>query len=174
MFSGRVKKILQEISSQNKKERWEGAPCLTPLLKWKVFPLTPLRMTAKVPELKMRCIHWIRLSGNLFCSIILIIKLCSTLSKAFSKSSLRMTISLLDWWQRCRNNRDQAKQSCMHLCLMKPYWFVRIICGSSICNLLASNFVIIFTKVFNRDIGLKSYTLIALSCFGTRVIKDPL
>jgi hypothetical protein len=39
---------------------------------------------------------------------------------------------------------------------------------------LASNFVMILTEVFNKEIGLKSYTLIALSCFGTSVIKDPL
>jgi hypothetical protein len=40
-----------------------------------------------------------------------IIAACSNLSKAFSKSSFRMTISFLDLWQREMYSKAQAKQS---------------------------------------------------------------
>ena len=61
-----------------------------------IFPDTPLNMTAEILELKISLVQAIHLSGKPLCSIILIINSCSTLSKAFSKSNLRIMISLLD------------------------------------------------------------------------------
>jgi hypothetical protein len=57
------------------------------------------------------------------------ITLCSNLSKAFSKSSFRITISFFDWWQRWRNWNVQARQSWIVLPLIKPSW-------EELCNTL--------------------------------------
>jgi hypothetical protein len=48
---------------------------------------------------------------------------CSTVSKAFSKSSLRMITSLFDGWHWWIYSWLQARQSCIVLEQMKPYWF---------------------------------------------------
>jgi hypothetical protein len=48
---------------------------------------------------------------------------CSILSKAFSKSRVKMTISFLEVLQRWRYSKAQPRQSWMDLVLMKPYWF---------------------------------------------------
>jgi hypothetical protein len=39
---------------------------------------------------------------------------------------LRIIISFLEWWHWWAYSRDQAKQSCMDLAFMNPYWFLRI------------------------------------------------
>ena len=70
-----------------------GSPCLTPLLHLKVFPGIPLRSTDDVPDPRMFSIHFIQFDGNPLCFITSRMDWCSTLLKAFSKSSFRMTIS---------------------------------------------------------------------------------
>jgi hypothetical protein len=47
---------------------------------------------------------------------------CSILSKAFSKSSLMITTSFLVDLHRWMYSNAQARQSCMVLVFMKPYW----------------------------------------------------
>jgi hypothetical protein len=47
----------------------------------------------------------------------------STLSKAFSKSILRIIIGFFERWQICRYSNALAMQSWIFLDLIKPYWF---------------------------------------------------
>ena len=134
---------LGQICSQNKEEG-DRSPCLTTtLLQWNVFPGTSLRSTIEVaierisliypaypfltnaPSFKNRRIAW-----------------CSTLSKAFSKSSFKMTIPFLEWWHKCKYSKAQSTQSWIVLDLLNPHWFLCINFIISLYNLIASNFVI--------------------------------
>ena len=103
-----------------------GFPCRTPLLHLKNFPGTPFRSSADEPEPSMLMIQSTHLLGKPRCIIICIMAWCATVSKAFSKSNLRMMTSLLDWWHWWIYSKLQAKQSCIVLDLMKPYWFLWI------------------------------------------------
>jgi hypothetical protein len=73
-----------------------GSPCLTPLLHLKSLPATPLSNTEDVADERMSFIHSIHLEGNPFALRIYMIAECSTRPKAFSKSNLRIMISLLE------------------------------------------------------------------------------
>ena len=72
-----------------------GFPCLTPLLHLKCFPGTPFKSIDEKPEEKILVIHYSHLSGKTNCFMIWIITLCSMVSKALAKSSVRIMISLL-------------------------------------------------------------------------------
>jgi hypothetical protein len=75
-----------------------GSPCRTPLLHKNSFPAVPLSRTEGVAEFRRDSTHRIHLAGKpLALSISSTIE-NSTRSNAFSKSSFRITISLLDWW----------------------------------------------------------------------------
>jgi len=63
--------------------------------KEKLYPGTPLSRIANVPERKISFIQVSNLGGNPFLCIICGISSCSTLSKVFSKSSLRMINSFI-------------------------------------------------------------------------------
>lgn len=80
-----------------------GSPCLTPLLHEKDFPGTPFKRTEEVPDLSMTLTHSIHLLGKALNFIMSKIAWCSSLSKAFSKSNFKMTISFFEWWQMCKN-----------------------------------------------------------------------
>ena len=69
-----------------------GSSCLTPILHLKIFPGVPLSRTEDVPEPRMFSIHFIHFDGKPLCFITSRMAWCSTLSKAFSKLSFRMTI----------------------------------------------------------------------------------
>lgn len=77
-----------------------GSPCLTPLLQWNIFHGTPFKRTDEVPDWNIISIHCNHFDPKPLCFITCNISLCSTLSKAFPKSSLRMTNYLLDLRQR--------------------------------------------------------------------------
>ena len=98
---------------------------------------------------------------------------CSILSKAFSKSSLRIIISLFEVWQRCKFSKDHARQSWVVLVLIKPYWLTWTNLVIRGCNLLARSLVMILTEELSSEISLKSFILVGPSIFGTRVIKEP-
>ena len=73
-----------------------GSPCLTPLLHLKFFHGIPFRRTAELAVLRRFCIQLTHFSENPLCFRISRIAWCSTLSKAFSKSSFRMIISFIE------------------------------------------------------------------------------
>jgi hypothetical protein len=74
-----------------------GSPCRTPLLHRNSFPVVPLSGTEVVAEFRRDSTHRIHLARKpLALSISSTIE-NSTRSNAFSKSSLRITIFLLDW-----------------------------------------------------------------------------
>jgi hypothetical protein len=99
-------------SAAKTKSRGEGgSPCLTPLLQWNVLPGTPFNRTTDVPELRMESIQDLHYMPKPLCAIISKITLCSTLSKAFSKSSFRTIISFFEWWHRWRYSKDHVKRS---------------------------------------------------------------
>ena len=98
--------VVWSRSAASTKRRGErGSPCLTPRLQWNVLPGTLFRSTTEVPLEKMLLIQCSHFSPKPMCSIICNIAWCSTLSEAFSKSNLRMIISFLEWWQRCRYSK---------------------------------------------------------------------
>lgn len=91
--------IYCKISAAKTNNRGEsGSPCLTPLLKGKLFPGTPFRRTAALPEERMAVTQLSHCEGNSSFNIISSITLCSIVSNAFVKSSLTITISFLDCW----------------------------------------------------------------------------
>jgi hypothetical protein len=108
---------------------------------------------------------------NPFLCIISRMRLSSTLSNAFSKSNLRMIISFLEVWHRCKYWKTYPKQSYIDLCLMKPYWFSSITSVITHSNLLASSLVISLIGPLSKEIGLKSFTLAREVTFGTSVME---
>jgi len=77
-----------------------GSPCLTPLLHLNIFPSVPLSRIEDLPEVRIFSIQFIHFAGKPLCFMTWRLTWCSTLSKAFSKSSFRITISFLECWQR--------------------------------------------------------------------------
>lgn len=63
----------------------------------KHFPKNPIKQIAEILELKIIFIQLSHLLGKPLLCIIYIITSCSTMLKAFSKSNLRIMISLLDY-----------------------------------------------------------------------------
>jgi len=98
-------------TARTKRSGDRGSPCHTPLLRRKGLPSIPLRRTENSPDHRMILIQFTHFSGNPLCLRTWRMTSCSTLSNAFSKSSLRMTISFFEWWHMCRNWKAQAKQS---------------------------------------------------------------
>ena len=92
-----------------------------PLLHLKGFPRTPLSKIDDTPGLKILSTQLTHLLEKPLCLRTCKITWCSMLSKAFSKSSFKMTISFLEWWQRWKNYA-QSRQYWMVLSLMKPYY----------------------------------------------------
>jgi hypothetical protein len=81
----------------------------------------PLSKTEVVAEFMRDSTHKIHLAGKPLAMSVSNTMENSTRSKAFSKSSFRITISLLDWWHWCRNSKAHPRQSYMVLPLIKPY-----------------------------------------------------
>ena len=156
--------------TNNNRER--GSPYRTLLLQQFFFLGTPFSSTADVPEEKISLIQWIQVSGKPICCITDNIVLCSTVSKAFSKSSFRITISLLEWWHWWMNSKHQAKQSCIVLDLIKSYWYLWMSWRMTCCSLSARILVNSFRLELSNEIGLKSLTDSGLLCFGTKVMKE--
>jgi hypothetical protein len=129
------------------------SPYLTPILQWNVFPGTPFNRTEEIPKLKMHFIHLSQRTPKPLAFIKASIVSCSILSKAFSKSNFRMTISFLDWWQSCRYSRVQVEQSWLVLVLIKPCWFLWMILITFFL-LFARNFVRNLMEQFSKEIGL--------------------
>lgn len=156
--------------TNNKGER--ASPCLTPLLQWKSLPRTPFNRTAEVQVERVFLIHKHHLLGKPLASKICTIAECSTISKAFSKSSLRIMISLLEWWHWWRYSKAQPKQSCIVLLCRNPYWFLWITWRITLCSLLARILVMNFIEELRSEMGLKSTTLSGFAFLGTRVIYE--
>jgi hypothetical protein len=92
-----VDDALKEVCSQNEEKGRKRIPLSHPTPAWKVLS----RHSIKNDEVPVARILWIQLhqiSSNPRCSIVLMITLCSIVSKAFVKSSLRIMISFLDCW----------------------------------------------------------------------------
>jgi hypothetical protein len=147
-----------------------GSPCLTPLLQWKSFPGKPLSRIEDVPELKIWEIQVHHLSRKPLACKTFSMDLCSTMSKAFSKSNLRMTISLLEVWHWHKYLNAHPKQSGIVLPCINPYWFLCITCKIAFYNLLERILARNFMVEFNREIGLKYVTFSRLVFLGTRAI----
>jgi hypothetical protein len=145
-----------------------GSPCLTPRSHWKCFPGTPLRRIEVKLESRILWVQSHHLLSNPSCLIICIMRLCSTVSKAFVKLSLRMMISFLDGWHWCIYCYVQDRQYWIVLDLMNPFWLVWMRRMILPCNLLAINFVMILSAQFKREIGLKSLTLAGCLSWGLR------
>ena len=155
------------------KEKWrEGSPCRTPLLHLKNFPGTPLSRIAEEPVSRMHFIHSNHFSRNPRCSIIVRIAWCSTVSKAFSKSSFRIITSLLDCWHWWIYSKHQAMQSWIVLDLMNPYWLSCSNCSIKLYNLSARILVNNLMLQLSRDMGLKPLTDSKFLTFGTSVMKE--
>ena len=86
-----------------------GSPCRTPRLHWNFLPGTPLRMTDEFPVDKIVLIHEIHLLGKPIRLRICVMATCSTVSNAFSKSSLRMIASLLQCLHWCMYSKLHAR-----------------------------------------------------------------
>jgi hypothetical protein len=80
-------------AARTNSNRDSGSPGMMPLLQWKTFSGVSFSKTEEVSVDKIPLTHSIHLLRNHFCLIICRITLCSTLSNAFSKSSLRMSLS---------------------------------------------------------------------------------
>jgi len=144
-------KIWSNSAAITNKSGDKGSPCLTPLLHLKDFPGTPLSNTAdQVPEFRMFFIQFIHMLGKPKWFLISKIAWCSTVSNAFSKSSLSIMTSLLNWWHWWMYSKLHAKQSWMVLVLMKKYWFLCTSLIITICNMsariLVSNLRLMFIK----------------------------
>ena len=150
----------------------KGSPCLTPLLHWNSFPGVPFKRIAEVPVSKILLtqLHQVDVKPR-WCSMHKMV-LCSIVSKAFSKSSLRMIISCLEYWHWWMYSNDQARQSCIVLFFMNPYWFwwtrgIITLCSRSDMILVNS-----FKTEFRREMGLKSLTELGLLHLGIRVMNE--
>ena len=78
-----------------------GSPYLTPHLHSNCLLGMPLSNTEEDPDERISLTHPIHLSSKPLCLSICKITSCSTVSKAFAKSSFRMMIGLFDclhWW----------------------------------------------------------------------------
>jgi hypothetical protein len=70
---------------------------LTPLLQWKILLGTPLRRMEEEAESRIILVQLIHLAGKPNFFMMARMVPCSMVSKAFSKSSFRITISLFEW-----------------------------------------------------------------------------
>ena len=141
-------------ATSTKSKGESGSPYLTPLLQCKTLPCTPLSSTEEVPVLRIFLIQFVHFSPKPLALRSWIMASCSTLSKAFSKSSFRITNSFFDLWHKWRYSKAQARQSWIVLVLMKPYWFLCMSCLIFFCSLLANTLVISLREVLRREIGL--------------------
>jgi len=90
--------VYRKSATRTKSKGDKGSPCLTPLLQVKLFPGIPLSSTAEEADPKIFLTQLIQVSEKPLNFIISSMKGCSILSKAFSKSNLRITIFFLEWW----------------------------------------------------------------------------
>jgi hypothetical protein len=74
----------------------EGIPLPDSPFAMKVFARNSIKRMEDCEEDRISLVHVIHLSGKSSCCSMLRIVLCSTVSKAFSKSNLRIIISCLD------------------------------------------------------------------------------
>jgi len=74
-----------------------GSPCLTPLLHWNYFPGTPFNKTEELAVDNITDTHLIQSFRKPIANIMSAMVVCSTVSKAFEKSSFKIMISLLVW-----------------------------------------------------------------------------
>ncbi|BAS78794.1 Os02g0499575 [Oryza sativa Japonica Group] len=82
-------------SATKTKRRGEiGSPCLTPRRHLKVFPGTPLRRTEVVEVVRISLTQFIQVLVKPLAFSTVRMAECSTESKAFSKSILRIRVSL--------------------------------------------------------------------------------
>ena len=133
-------------ATRTKRRDDRGSPCLTPLRQLNGFPRIPFKMIDEVLELRILLIQPTHLSQKPLNLRICRIAWCSTLSKAFSKSSFKMTISFLEWWQRWRNWNVQARQSWIVLLFIKPYWLMWISLRMTDWSMMERILVMHFTK----------------------------
>ena len=166
--------VCRRFAASTKRRGDRGSPYLSPLLQWKVFPGTPLRSTEEVPEFSMSWIHPTHLVPKPLCRRIWSIAGCSIMSKAFSKSSLRMINFFLEVLQMCKYSKAQTRQSWIVLVLIKPYWFLCTNLMMTFCNLSARILVISLMEQFKSEMGLNSPTKIGQSFLGIKVMYDPL
>lgn len=148
-----------------------GSPCLSLLSQWMVCPGTPLKRTCEVVVERIILIQLHHFCPKPLYWSSFITSPCSTISKAFSKSSFKRIISSFDFWQEFRYSCAQARQSWIVLVLMNPYWFLWTISLITICSQMAKSFVIIFRVQLRSEIGLNSFTDSALSILGMRAMK---
>jgi hypothetical protein len=103
-------------AASTKRRGGRGSPCLTHLLQWKTFPGTPFNNTSDVVVAKISLIQFVHLSGNPLCRKICRITWSSILSKAFPKSSFKITISFFLTCDRCEDiqmtKQDNLKLIC--------------------------------------------------------------
>lgn len=130
-----------------------GSPC-TPRLQWNFLPGTPLRMTDEFPVDNIVLIHEIHLLGKPIRLRICVMATCSTVSNAFSKSSLRMIASLLLCLHWCMYSKLHVRQSCIERVLINPYWLRWMRRMITCWRRSANNFVISFRMQLRRDICL--------------------
>ena len=115
LFIAEFTKVYRKSAASTKSRGERGSPCLTPLLQWIVLPGTPFRRILVVPDEKMLGIQEIQVWPKPLCLRMSRMNSCSSLSKVFSKSSLRMITFFLEWWQMCRYSKAHARQSCIVL-----------------------------------------------------------
>jgi hypothetical protein len=139
-----------------------------PLLQLNTLPWTPFNNTKDVPMVRIPLIHFFQFPRNPLCSSTLIITSCSILSNAFSKSIFKITNSFFALYHKCIYSKDQAKQSCIFLFLIKPYWFWCIALKITYWNLFASSLVNNLIELFSKEIGLKSLTLARFQPLGLK------
>jgi len=79
--------LCKRSAARTKSKEERGSPCLTPLLHLNIFLGVPLSRIEEVPEASIFSIHFIYFARKPLCFMTSRMTWCSTLSKAFSKSS---------------------------------------------------------------------------------------
>jgi hypothetical protein len=89
--------LCKSSAPRTKRSGDKGSPCLTPLLQLKEVPGTPFNRTAELAEENTICTQLSHFCGNPMLCITDKMAVYSIVSKAFSKSILRMIIYLFDY-----------------------------------------------------------------------------
>ena len=151
-----------------------GPPYLTPHLHLNCLPNRPFRSTEDDPVGRISLIQAIHFASKPLCWRIYKISSCSTVSKAFAKSSFKMMMGIFDCLHWCIYSKAQPRLSWIALLFKNPYWFLWMHWRMTFWSLFAKILVRNFRHVLVREIGLKSSGPSGDSIFGMRVMREPL
>lgn len=140
---------LYSSAAMTNNEGDKGFLCLTPLLQCKFCPETPLRRIQEITEVIILLSQSHQVAEKPILSIVPYIVLCSIVSKAFSKSSFRITISFF-----IAGIRECAQRPKQGRLLIKPYWFLWMRGIIAACSVSARIFVMSLRTELRSERGL--------------------